>query len=181
MLLRTLAVLLACVLNDACAAESCARPPCTGQPAAGFSARVIAVIDGDTVLVRRRGRLLKIRLAGIDAPEKEQDFGAESRHSLAAMVSGRQVSVSTRAVDKYGRTVALLAIDGLNVNEEQVRRGMAWQYTHHFRDPRYIALQDEARKAHRGLWAQPRPVKPWLWRRQHPLAARPGSARLDAP
>lgn len=168
MTIRILMVLLACACNVAYAEESCGSPPCDAFPAGNFSARVIAVIDGDTVLILRNGHPAKIRLADIDAPEKGQDFGMASRRSLAEMVSGKQIRVATRAVDKYGRIVALLSIDGLNVNEEQVRRGMAWQYSHYFRDPRYIALQAEAQKAGRGLWAQAHPVKPWQWRKEHP-------------
>ncbi len=164
-----LIVLLACAFNDGYADESCGTQPCNEFSARNFFAKVIAVIDGDTVLILRNGHPLKIRLADIDAPEKGQDFGMASRRSLGGMVSGKQVRVSTRAVDKYGRTVALLSIDGLNVNEEQVRRGMAWQYSHYFRNPRYIALQAEAQKAGRGLWAQAHPVKPWQWRKEHPL------------
>lgn len=165
-----------------------------------FSARVIAVLDGDTVLilrkdvgaaaghppassVRRRGAggLVKIRLAEIDAPEvghagmggqppnsqKAQSFGAASRSSLVEMVLHRQVRVHTVAVDKYGRTVAQLEVNGLNVNEEMVRRGMAWEYSHYHSDRRYIALQNEARQAGRGLWAQHDPTPPWQWRKQH--------------
>lgn len=168
MKIRILMLLLACAFKDAYAEASCGSTPCNGFPARAFSARVIAVIDGDTVLVLRNRHPVKVRLADIDAPEKGQDFGMASRRSLADMVSGKQIRVSTRAVDKYGRLVALLSIDGLDVNEEQVRRGMAWQYSHYFRDPHYMSLQAEAQKSGRGLWVQAHPVKPWQWRKQHP-------------
>ena len=104
-----------------------------------FSAKVIAVLDGDTVLIRRARGLVKIRLAEIDAPEvghagmggqppnsqKAQAYGSASRRLLADMVLHRQVRVHTLAVDKYGRTIAQLEVNGLNINEEMVRRGMA--------------------------------------------------------
>lgn len=90
-----------------------------------FFARVIVVIDGDTVLIRRSSGLVKIRLAGIDAPEIAQDFGATAKHSLSGLVKGRQVKIASEAMDQYGRMVAHLSVDGLDVNAEQIRRGMA--------------------------------------------------------
>lgn len=105
-----------------------------------FTAKVIAVLDGDTVLIRRGGGMVKIRLAEIDAPEvahagkggqtfdsqNTQPFGENSKRSLSGMVLGKQVEVVTQAVDQYGRLVAKLSVDGRDVNAEQVRRGMAW-------------------------------------------------------
>ena len=101
-----------------------AIPP--SVPGQEFITKVIAVLDGDTVLVRREGGLVKIRLAEIDAPEKAQTFGETSKHSLTGMVLGKQVKVVSQAVDQYGRLVAHLSVDGLDVNAEQIRRGMAW-------------------------------------------------------
>lgn len=155
--------------------------------AEGFSARVIAVLDGDTVLVLREGgsgaagdmsasplrgvrdgQRIKVRLAMIDAPEKDQEYGLASKRALDELVLRKQVQVTTQALDDYGRTVALLEVAGLNVNKEQVRRGMAWNYSHFFRDPRYRALQEEAQQARRGLWQQDDPTPPWKWRKTHP-------------
>lgn len=183
-------------MNRTATALFCAVLLCLNVPAFGdalgpgsemeFSATVIAVLDGDTVLVLRKaagqraGGLMKIRLAEIDAPEKAQAFGAVSRSSLAEMVLHRQAGVHTLAVDKYGRTVALLEVNGLRVNEEMVRRGMAWEYSHYHSDRRYIALQKEARQAGRGLWVQSDPTPPWQWRKLHaaesdlPLVLAPG-------
>ena len=146
-----------------------------------FSAKVIAVLDGDTVLIRRHG-LVKIRLAEIDAPEvghagmggqppnsqKAQTFGETSKRSLSDMVLGKQVKVASRAVDQYGRLVAHLSVNGLDVNAEQIRRGMAWEYSNFHSNQALIALQAEARQAPRGLWAQDNPIPPWTWRKQHP-------------
>jgi micrococcal nuclease len=154
-------------------------PAAAGQ----FTARVIWVMDGDTVLVLHNSQKIRIRLANIDAPEKDQDYGTASREALMAMVLRKEVQVDTLAVDKYERTVALLQVDGLNVNEEQVRRGMAWEYSHYHSDRRYIALQQEARHAGRGLWAQPNPTPPWVWRKQHAqqAAQQPGVPPLLKP
>lgn len=132
-----------------------------------FIAKVIAVMDGDTVLVLRGAQKIKIRLANIDAPEKAQEFGKESRQALLNMVLKKQVRVNSRAIDDYGRVVAGLNVDGRSVNEEQVRRGMAWQYSYFHSDKTLLALQSEAQAARRGLWVQASPTPPWEWRKIH--------------
>lgn len=132
-----------------------------------FMAKVIAVMDGDTVLALRGAQKIKIRLANIDAPEKGQDFGTESRQALLDMVLRKQVRVNTQAIDSYGRVVAELSVDGRSVNEEQVRRGLAWEYMHFHGDQAFSVLQKEAQAARRGLWMQPDPTPPWEWRKTH--------------
>jgi len=139
-----------------------------------FSAKIIVVIDGDTVVIRRAGGLVKIRLAEIDAPEKAQTFGVASKQSLSEMVLGKQVTVVSQAIDKYGRLVAHLGINGLDVNAEQIRRGMAWEYSNFHSNKTLIGLQTEARNAALGLWVQRNPIPPWVWRKQHP-ASWPGA------
>ena len=138
-----------------------------------FNAKVIAVLDGDTLLVLRGGAKVKVRMANIDAPEKDQAFGMQSRQSLADMVFKKQVSISSQAVDQYGRVVGLVTLDGRNVNEEQVKRGMAWEYSHFHSDKGYIALQKTAQQSRSGLWSQGNPQAPWLWRKAHPSAMSP--------
>ncbi len=135
---------------------------------AEFTAKIIAVLDGDTVLVRRESGLIKIRLAEIDAPEKAQTFGITSKLSLSDMVLGKQVKVVSQVVDQYGRLVAHLSVDGFDVNAEQIRRGMAWEYSNFHSNQALIALQNEAKQVPRGLWAQSNPTPPWEWRKQHP-------------
>lgn len=135
---------------------------------AEFVAKVVAVLDGDTVLIKRANGLKKVRMVGIDAPEKAQTFGETSRRSLAEMVLGKQVKVTSEAVDQYGRMIAHLSVDGLDVNAEQVRRGMAWEYSRFHNNRALLALEEEARLAPRGLWALSEPVPPWEWRKLHP-------------
>lgn len=151
--------------------------------AESFSAKVIAVLDGDTVLVLRGAQKLKVRLANIDAPEvghagmggmpsnspKDQAYGKQSRASLLEMVNRKQVLIDSQAVDQYGRIVGQLSVGGLNINQEQVRRGMAWEYSHYHSDKTYIELQNDAQQARRGLWSQDSPQAPWQWRKLHPL------------
>ena len=159
-----------------------------GTQAEVFDASVIAVVDGDTLLVLQDGHKIKVRLDHIDAPEKAQPFGKQSRNSLRELVGGKRVIIDCRASDQYGRLIGLVVADGRNINLEQVRRGMAWadafRRKHHpqqaphtsdsveqtqpsFSDP-YLMIQDEARQSLRGLWAQTDPLPPWRWRKLHP-------------
>src|SRR5512143_2287713 len=152
-----------------------------------FVARVIAVMDGDTVLVLRGEQRIKVRLANIDAPEKAQPYGSESREALVKLVLQKQVRVRNEAMDNYGRMVAEISVGGRSVNEEQVRRGMAWEYSHFHRNRKYLALQSEAQRARRGLWGQgPQPEPPEQWRKAHPESladaahGKPAAAQRDA-
>ena len=137
---------------------------------AEFTAKVIAVLDGDTVLVMRGAAPVKLRLAEIDAPEKAQPYGGASQQSLADMVMGKNLRVARRAVDNYGRIVATVSIDELNVNHEQVRRGMAWETSRFHSNKELVALQREAQQAKRGLWAETGAIEPAQWRKQHPTS-----------
>jgi endonuclease YncB( thermonuclease family) len=132
-----------------------------------FSAKVIVVIDGDTVLVLRDNMQIKVRLAEIDAPEVAQPFGEKSKQSLTELVLHKQVHVDSQAVDVYGRLVALIKVGELNVNHEQVQRGMAWASSRSNRGKALLELQNGAKKAKIGLWAQTDPLPPREWRKAH--------------
>jgi endonuclease YncB( thermonuclease family) len=140
-----------------------------------YNAKVIVVIDGDTLVVLHNGAKEKIRLMNIDAPEKNQPYGMDARQAMFSLVFKKQAQIDSKAVDKYGRTVALVTVNGINVNEEMVKRGMAWEYSSFKPGRIYMALQSEAQQARRGLWSQRNPIAPWVWRRTHP------SARSDYP
>jgi hypothetical protein len=137
-------------------------------------------MDGDTVMVLRDGHKTKIRLANIDAPEKDQPFGKQSRDSLVELVSKKQVQIESKAVDQYGRIVGLISVDGRNANQEQIQRGLAWEYSHFHSDKTYIRLQNEARQARRGLWSQAGSQAPWEWRRLHSPAKPASTAHQSA-
>lgn len=138
---------------------------------------VIVVIDGDTVLFKpdhygARSRLhpsgrafLKVRLADIDAPEKDQPFGDTATRALTNLVLNQPVEINTVATDTYGRSIATLQKGVLPVNVEMVRLGLAWTSTRYRRDAELIDAQDEARRAQRGLWKEAAPTPPWVWRR----------------
>lgn len=128
--------------------------------------RVIRVADGDTFTgLDAENRQVKVRLHGIDAPEAKQPFGNVSKKALSDLIAGKTVSVEEVDRDKFGRTVGRVTIGGKPVNAEQVRAGLAWRYTTYDRRNEFGALEDDARRQHRGLWADAAPVAPWEWRK----------------
>jgi endonuclease YncB( thermonuclease family) len=136
-----------------------------------ISGRVVSVADGDTITVLDGNNVQhKIRLAGIDAPERAQAFGQRSRESLAELVANRSVVVETTKQDRYGRYVGKVLADRQDVNVEQIRRGLAWfyrQYEQELSDSdrqSYDRAEIEARESRRGLWVDKRPVAPWDFR-----------------
>lgn len=146
----------------------------TGNQRGGaFSGLVVAVKDGDTLIVREAGREPhRVRLAGIDAPETRQPGGTEARESLAALTLGRLVYVDTHKTDLYGRDVGKLMLDGYDLGFHQVRLGYAWHYKAYEREQSavdrtaYGEAESQARAAGLGLWAAPDPMPPWKFR--HP-------------
>lgn len=137
------------------------------------SGRVVGIADGDTVTVLDASNTQwKIRLMGIDAPEKKMPFGQKSKEHLSNLVFNKQVSVEYSKRDKYGRTVGKIMVDGVDANLEQVRVGMAWHYKQYqkeqSRDERvsYADTEEQARAGRRGLWVDADPTPPWDWRRE---------------
>lgn len=137
--------------------------------AAEIAGRVVGITDGDTLtLLDDRRKQRRIRLAGIDTPEAHQPYGSRAREALAALAFGRRVTVEVAAVDRFGRTVGWVTSGGTDVNAALVRQGAAWVYRAYTDDPGLLRLEDEARRARRGLWALPEADRqpPWEWRRR---------------
>ena len=127
--------------------------------------RVVGVHDGDTVTLLISGnQQLKIRLAQIDAPESDQAFGQRSKQTLSDMVFNKSIQVKKETIDKYGRTVGTIIVDGIDANKEQIKRGMAWVYRQYLHDKSLIQLEEEAQKLKIGLWSDPNPIPPWEYR-----------------
>ncbi|TKB94503.1 MAG: endonuclease [Nitrospira sp.] len=133
-----------------------------------FSGQVVGVLDGDTIEVLHNRKAERIRLQGIDCPEKGQAFGKIAKWATSAMVFGRTVTIQTHDTDRYKRTVAdVLLADGTNVNHKLVKDGWCWWYQKHASDDTVLeALEEEARMSKRGLWVDPKPVPPWQWRKR---------------
>jgi len=171
-------------------------PPARAE--AFFDARVVAVFDGDTIEVLRSAPTpeaspepVRIRLAGIDAPERGQPWSQRARRALAARVAGREVRINAVTTDKFGRTVGEVYADGVCVGCELVREGHVWVFRFFSDDPVLRELEAEAREAGRGLWGLPEAqrVPPWRWREREPRgreagrgdpAAEPGAEGADA-
>ena len=135
---------------------------------ADFSGLVVSVLDGDTIEVLHNHRPERIRLNGIDCPEKGQAFGHKAKEAASALVFAKEVTLQTYGKDKYGRTIAdVLLPDGTNVNHELVKHGWCWWDQKYAPENVILAeLQRRARRSGVGLWADPHPVPPWEWRNQ---------------
>jgi micrococcal nuclease len=130
--------------------------------------RVIGVHDGDTLTLLDHSKTqIKIRLAEIDAPESGQPYGSRSKQELSGLAFGRPATVQVQDIDRYGRTVGCITVDGVDVNAEMVRRGAAWVYRKYAKDQSLFAIEKQARDARAGLWALPEAEKmpPWEWRK----------------
>ncbi|MDD2467154.1 MAG: thermonuclease family protein [Desulfobulbus sp.] len=144
--------------------------------------KVVSVTDGDTIKVVANNSQIKIRLYGIDAPEKSQPFGQASAAALKSLITGRNITVENIDQDRYGRTVALVFADGASVNQAMVRAGYAWVYS------QYCTLsfcsnwsqnQQSAQSAQLGLWKDAAPMPPWEWR--HGGEQQSTNAQISAP
>lgn len=145
-----------------------------------WSAKVVAVSDGDTIKVLHDGRQEKIRLYGIDAPEKGQEFGQKAGDFTGSLLAGRTVDVQPKDTDRYGRTVGIVLVDGQILNELIVRNGYAWVYRPYCKESfcsSWIQAEAAARLQKKGLWSDPAIIPPWDWRQQR----RQGTAEVQPP
>ena len=136
-------------------------------PAFDLAGRVVRVADGDTVSVLDATNTQhKVRLFGIDSPERDQPYGRSSQRALADLVANRRVGVVVAATDDYGRQVGTLYREDTNINLALVAGGHAWWYRHYAPHELHLAAAEAAaREQGLGLWADPHPVPPWDWRR----------------
>jgi endonuclease YncB( thermonuclease family) len=135
--------------------------------ASAFEARVVGVSDGDTITVLDAQKTqYKIRVAGIDAPEKSQDFGNRSKEHLSDLVYGKTVNLPEAKIDKYGRTVSRVLVGKTDAGLEQIKAGMAWHYKKYEIEQSvadrisYSAAETKAKEAKLGLWVQANAVRP---------------------
>ena len=137
-------------------------------PADAVPAEVVGVTDGDTITAIVAGRQIKIRLNGVDAPEKKQAFGDASKRALANLVFGKKLSIVERGKDRYGRTIGeVFTPDGQRVEVVMVSQGMAWHYVKYAPlDTDLAGAEVAARKARLGLWSDAAPVPPWEFRKR---------------
>lgn len=137
-----------------------------------YLGKVVAVIDGDTIGVMHEGKEIRIRLNGIDAPEKRQAYGEKAKGFTSEWLFNKTVKVVPKELDRYGRLVADIYIDAQNTSGEYggwfnkmiVVSGFAWHYVKYSNSKELAEAQEYARKARIGLWKDPAPVAPWEFR-----------------
>ena len=140
--------------------------------------QVLKVSDGDTINIQKVengkfvGEMLRIRMYGMDSPEKTQDYGSESRQALEKFVTGKNLSVEVKNKDRYGRTVAIIYANGKNVNEEMVKTGNAWWYQEYAKnDTQFEKYQENAKQKKLGLFSRKGYTEPWNYRKEKKAAA----------
>ena len=146
---------------------------------ADFTAKVLRVVDGDTVhVVNKAGKKFKVRLTGIDAPEKNQPYGLASSYKLSEMLINKWVLLKSKpdngnlySIDRYNRVLAKVILDGRDINLAQVSSGYAWHFKRYQKQQssidRELYSQAElyAKKNELGLWGEKNPIAPWKWRK----------------
>ena len=131
-----------------------------------WTGEVVKIADGDTITVLHGKAPVKIRLYGIDCPERGQAFGTKAKQFTAGMVFRKQVRIEPVDRDRYGRTVAWVYVNGKNLCEELVRAGLAWHYKKYSSDQSLADLEISARRNRVGLWSDPHAMPPWEYRRR---------------
>jgi endonuclease YncB( thermonuclease family) len=144
----------------------------TASHADTLTGRVVGIADGDTLTVLDAANTQhKIRLSGIDSPEKKQPFGQVCKQSLSDLTYGHTVAVEANKRDRYGRVLGKVLVGGEDANLEQIRRGCGWHYKKYVNEQvlddrlAYNAAEESARAGRVGLWTDREPVAPWAWRK----------------
>lgn len=131
-----------------------------------ITGKVISVQDGDTIEILNNKQTYRIRLNGIDCPEKKQDFGNRSKQFTSDQCFGLIVTAIVTDQDRYGRYIAdIILPNGKVLNEELVKAGLAWHYKQYSKSNRLATLERDARENKRGLWSLINPIPPWEFRK----------------
>jgi endonuclease YncB( thermonuclease family) len=147
----------------------------SGEESPVLVGAVTKVVDGDTVDVQLSSGPIRVRLHGIDTPERGQPGATEATAALSNLIAGKHVAIEPFSQDRYERMIGIVFLEDLNVNLELVKRGYAWAYRRYMRkaDSELCIFEAAARTAKKGLWALPvdQRIPPWEWRRKKALAA----------
>lgn len=135
------------------------------SPVFAWTGTVVKVSDGDTIWVETEKQATKIRLYGIDAPESKQPYGAEATAFLTDFALGKTVTVVELDTDRYSRSVAIVILDGISLQEIMLDNGYAWVYNSYCKQcGAWKALEQDAKSNKRGMWVDDC-VEPWVWRK----------------
>ena len=137
-----------------------------------ITGKVVGISDGDTFKLLESGnKTTRVRLYGVDAPEKGQEYVTQAKEKLSELIFSKAVEVVEKDTDRYGRIVGIVYADGKNINEEMLRSGYVWHYTQYDKNEAWAQLMKGAQKRKAGLWNKANPTPPWLWRKQKREAA----------
>lgn len=151
----------------------------TSQNANQVYCKVVGVSDGDTLTCLTKDKVrMEVRLAQIDAPEKNQAFGQSAKKALSKYVFGKSVKLRLSGKDNYKRDLAEVFVDDKNINKEMVVDGYAWAYREYMKDPEYAQLEESAKIGAKGLWSQPNPIPPSEFR--HGVKEKPSAPVVAA-
>ena len=130
------------------------------------NATVIRIVDADTYLVLSDAKVFTVRLANVDAPELQQQYGVEAKQFVSELIYGKQVLLEIHKKDKYNRTVASIRIHGMALDSILISNGWAWHYAEYNHDKNLAAYQNEAIKFKKGLWycGSNKVCPPWVYR-----------------
>jgi endonuclease YncB( thermonuclease family) len=147
-----------------------------------ITGKVIKVADGDTVtLLTDKKEQIKIRLDGIDCPERSQDFGTKAKDFTNSLCYGKRVKVEAKGIDKYGRTLGVIWVGSVNLNEELLHNGLAWHYIQYNHSQQYAELEKQAQQKKLNLWSIPNPIAPWDFRKAKKQKLLTNSPAIAAP
>ncbi|MCI0921341.1 thermonuclease family protein [Sphingobacterium rhinopitheci] len=128
--------------------------------------RIIKVTDGDTVtLLAKNNKKIKVRLYGIDCPEKKQEFGQTATNYLSSTIYNKNVKIEVKNKDRYQRSVGVIWLDNTNINLSLLKQGLAWHYTQYDKSQSYADAEKAARKAKKNIWSTKNPIAPWDFRK----------------
>lgn len=134
--------------------------------AQNYTGVVVGIKDGDTFVVLDSTKTQRIvRLAGVDAPEKKQDYGQIAKQFTSDQVFGKVVTFQEITKDRYGRTVAFVFCVKKNLSEELLKVGLAWHYNKYDNSKYLQSLQEIAQKNKSGLFSDPKAIPPWEFRK----------------
>ena len=130
-----------------------------------LSGKVIKIVDGDTFDLLTENKItIRIRMNGIDCPERKQDFYKVSKDALAEYIFEKNINLITHGKDRYKRTIADVFYKTENINLKMIQNGFAWHYKRYSSDPVMAKSEEEARAAKIGLWEMKNPIAPWNYR-----------------
>ena len=142
-----------------------------------------SVIDGDSIMITSKGKEVEIRLFGVDTPEKTQAFGQSAKNFTGAMASGKEIRVEPISKDQSGKIVAMVFVNGINLNEQIISQGFGWVYRQYCKErfcADWLKLESTAKASQKGLWADANPTPPWEYRQKQRNGSESGGIILAA-